>query len=237
MKKIIALMLVVGCIFALTSCNLFNDSDTNDNGDDVGKVDNSEGIAAIQSVIDASAPDIAQISVVLNSSLGVLNGEYVVTYNEDGSAVVNYTYELFNDFSEDSIADSFKSTYTGVVTVMPDGTVSDNLNGIASVEAITFDITLDQEKLQNVILSANTINAKITKDNTLSVLGVALDYDANIVISIGKNGVASVAISYVSAAGPVDIVSLYTYIEEEPEEDAEEGTEDGAEEGSEEVTE
>ena len=237
MKKIIALMLVVGCIFAFASCNLIPGFGTGDSGGDTGKVDNSEGIAAIQSAIDASAPDIAEISVVLDSSLGTLNGEYDVTYNEDGSAIVNYYYERFNSFGDDGVSDGFKSEYTGIVTVMPDGTVSDDLGGVASVEAITFDITLDQNKLENVVVSSNTISAKVTKANTLSVLGVALDYDADLVISVGKNGVASVAISYVSASGPVEIVSVYTYIEEEPEEDAEEGTEEGTEEGSDEVTE
>ena len=112
MKKIIALMLVVGCIFAFASCNLIPGFGTGDSGGDTGKVDNSEGIAAIQSAIDASAPDIAEISVVLDSSLGTLNGEYDVTYNEDGSAIVNYYYELFNSFGDDGVSDSFKSEYT-----------------------------------------------------------------------------------------------------------------------------
>lgn len=228
MKKIIALMLVFGCIFSLASCNLIPGLGTDDPGEDIEEVDNSEAIAAIQSAIDASAPDIAEISVVLVSSRGTLNGEYNVSYNEDGSAVVSYSYELFNSFEEGSISDGVKSTYTGVATIMPDGTVTDAPGGIASVEAVSFDISLDQSKLQKVVVSANSISAKVTKDNTLAVLGVALDYDADLVISIEKNGVASVAISYVSASGNVDIVSVYTYIEEEPEvEDTEDGSEDG----------
>lgn len=242
MKKIIALMLVIGCIFALASCDNISSIvgsipgfGTEDPGNDTNEVDNSEGIALIQSAIDASAPDVAEISVVLVSTLGKLNGEYTVTYNEDGSAVVDYSYELFNSFSEDSFAGGIKSVYSGVTTVMPDGTVTDELGGVASVEAVTFDITLDQSKLENIVLSANSISAKVTKDNTLSILGVALDYDADLVISVGQKGVASVAISYVSASGPVEIVSVYTYIEEEPEEETEEETEEneGAEEGAE----
>ena len=236
MKKIIALLLVVGCMLAFASCNLLPGSgDNGDGNDNVVDVDNSEAIAALQAAIDASAPDIADISVVLNSELGKLNGEYDVTYNDDGSATVIYSYELFNKPGE---GDGFKSTYTGETTVSPDGTVADALGGTASVEAVTFDITLDESKLTNVIVSQNSISAKVAKANTLAVLGVALDSDAEFVISVGKNGVASVAISYVSGSGVVDIRSTYTYIiEEETEEDTEDGIEDGTTEDSEEVTE
>ena len=239
MKKIIALLLVVGCMLAFASCNLLPGSgDNGDGNDNVVNVDNSEAIAALQAAIDASAPDIADISVVLDSSLGKLYGEYNVTYNEDGSATVVYSYEKLNSLEDGNIADDFKSTYNGEITVSPDGTVADAIGGISSVDAVTFDIILDESKLTDVIVSQNSISAKVAKANTLAVLGVALDSDAEFVISVGKNGVASVAISYVSGSGVVDIRSAYTYIiEEETEEDSEEGTEDGTTEDSEEVTE
>ena len=241
MKKIIALMLVIGCILAFASCDLLpgSNDDTNDNTDnnnDIVEVDNSEAIAALQAAIDASAPDIAEISVVLDSSLGKLYGEYNVTYNKDGSATVVYFYEKLNSLEDGNIADGFKSTYTGETTVSPDGTVADAIGGTASVEALTFDITLDASKLTNVIVSQNSISAKVAKANTLAVLGVALNSDAEFVISVGKDGVASVAISYVCESGVVDIRSAYTYIIEEDTDDAD-GTEDGTTEDSEEVTE
>lgn len=230
MKKIVAFMLVIGCMLAFASCNLIPGFGGDDKDDDV--VD-YEAIAAIQATIDASAPDIAQISVVHKSSFGELNGEYVLSYNEDGSAIVNYTYELFNSFEEGSVSDGIKSEYTGVTVVSPDGTVVDELGGIASVEAITFDITLDADKLKDVVVTTGSISAKVAKADTLTVLGVALGYDADIVITVGTNGVASVSISYVTASGTVDIASIYTYIiEEEPaegEEEPAEGEEEPAE--------
>lgn len=229
MKKIIALMLVVGCMLAFASCDFISGLTGNDGGNDnVQNIDNSEAIAALQSVIDSSAPDIADISVVFDSSLGKLNGEYYVTYNEDGSATVLYSYEKFNSIGE---GNGFKSVYTGETTVAPDGTVTDALGGVASVEAVTFDITLDGSKLKNVVVSQNSISARVDKADTLAILGVALDSDADFIISTGKDGVVSVAISYMSASGAVDIVSVYTYIIEEETEDTEEGTE---EEGTEE---
>jgi hypothetical protein len=105
---------------------------------------------------------------------------------------------------------------------------------------VTFDITLDGSKLKNVIVSKNSVSARVDKADTLAILGVALDSDADFIISIGNDGVASVAISYMSASGAVDIVSVYTYIiEEETEEGTEEeGTEEeGTTEGSEEAAE
>lgn len=206
MKKIIALILVIGCMLALASCN---DSDSGE------VVVNAEEIAAIQAEIDASKPDVARISVVLVSSLGSLNGDYTVAYNEDGSAIVNYSYELFNSFEESVASNDIKSTYTGLTNISPDGTVVDELGGIASVEALTFDIKLDASKLKEVVVATGSISAKVAAADTLSVLGVPLGHDADLVIFIGKNGVASVSISYMTSSGAVDIVSTYTYIVEE----------------------
>ena len=223
MKKILALILIVSCIFTLCSCGLFkknDDNNDNDNGSNNTQTggDNNSGnetpaidvaaIAAIQAKIDASKPVTADITVTLEAALDDLLSEYNVTYNDDGTATVVYTYEKFNTFDEDS--DEYKSSYSGTVTVGADGTVSGDI-GTASVEALTFDINLDTSKLATAEVVAGVLTATVKAANTASILGVNLGSDASIVVSTNASGVSFIAISYISAAGPVEIIATYTY--------------------------
>ena len=223
MKKILALILIVSCIFTLCSCGLFkknDDNNDNDNGSNNTQTggDNNSGnetpaidvaaIAAIQAKIDVSKPVTADITVTLEAALDDLLSEYNVTYNDDGTATVVYTYEKFNTFDEDS--DEYKSSYSGTVTVGADGTVSGDI-GTASVEALTFDINLDTSKLATAEVVAGVLTATVKAANTASILGVNLGSDASVVVSTNASGVSFIAISYISAAGPVEIIATYTY--------------------------
>lgn len=218
MKKILALILLVSCIFTLCACGLFKKDDTtnpstggsnNQSSGDKAPVVDTAAVATVQAKIDASKPVSALITVTLEATLGDLNSEYNVTYNQDGSATVDYAYEKFNSFDDD--ADEYKSTYTGTVTVSADGTVNGDLDGTASVEALTFDIKLDASKLDSAELVAGVLTATVKAANTASVLGVNVGADATVVISTNANGVVFIAISYTSAAGPVEIIADYTY--------------------------
>lgn len=217
MKKILAIILVIGCVLSFAACNLFKK--------DNERTDDASDIPAIQAKIDASAPISAEISVVLKSSLGNLNGVYNVTYNEDGSAFVSYSYEQFNKFEEGSSTTELKSTVTGNTTVSADGKVADSIGGVASVEAVSFDIKLDENKLESVKIDAGALSAKIKAADTEAVLGVALAYDVDIIITTGSNGVTAIAISYTTTSGPVEINASYSYPVPEVEEEGEESAE------------
>ncbi|MBQ7390728.1 MAG: hypothetical protein IJW02_06455 [Clostridia bacterium] len=233
MKKIIALALVLCCVFSLASCK---DKNKDDNKN---KVDVSAYISEMQTALDSSAPDVADVTVKLSASLGDLNGSYNVTYLEDGAALVVYSYERFNSFEDGAMADDIKSTYTGTTLIGPDGSsVSAGSDTVVAevLGTIHFDYNLDKSKLQSVTASSGVLSAKIAAADTEAILGVALDSDADIVITAGSLGVNTISISYNSASGPVEIVAVYTYIVEE-ETEGEEGTEEGTEEGSDEVSE
>lgn len=209
MKKILALLLVVCCVFALASCK---------KEEAEAPVVNAEDITPIQAKLDASMPETATVTVTFKSTVGTLNSEYFVTYNQDGTATVVYTYEEFNKISESS---EFKSTHTGETTVLADGTLTANPEGIASVEALTFDINLDSTKIYSATVTSGILSIVVKAENTAAVLGVNLGVDATVVITTGSLGVGSIAISYTTAEGSVDIVSTYTYYVE-PEEEVEE---------------
>ena len=202
MKKILALILIVGCIFAFASCGLLGGGK-----DETPPAD----VSSIQQAIDASAPVSAKITVELNAVLGDLNGEYNVDFNSDGSATVNYSYELFNEFNVDSVELGPKSTYTGVVTVSADGQLSEEIGGVAAAEAVSFDIALDEALFETVTVESSVLRGTVKADNTYDILGVALDYDVELVILTGNGRVTSIIINYVAESGPIEITATYHY--------------------------
>jgi hypothetical protein len=215
MKKILALILVVSCVFALGSCKLVKkifgkDTET--------PVVNAADITPIQEKIDASMPETATVTVHFKSTLGELNSTYVVTYNTDGTATVSYTYEKFNAIGEGKNA---KDSFTGETVIGANGELTTPAEGIAAVEALTFDINLDASKLYSATVTSGILNAVVKAENTLAVLGVDLGVDANIIVTVGTLGVGSVAISYVTEDGEVEIVSTYTYYVAPEEEEGE----------------
>ena len=211
MKKIIALVLAVGCIFALASCK--------PKAEPIDPVDR-EAVAAIQAKLDAASPETANITVQLDAELGTLNGSYNVTYDlEDGSATVVYTYEYFNEIGE---GNGFKGTVgPETVTVSADGILSEEINGVGAVEALTFDINLDPSKLLSASYNANLFTAKVKSTFTKAVLGVAIASDVEIAIATTTLGIASITISYDTNDGPVEIAATYTYYVEPEEEEGE----------------
>lgn len=213
MKKIIALALIVACVFTLASCWWKKEEVEN-------PVD-LEALAAVQAKIDASSPETANITVTLDSELGELNGNYKVTYSmEDGSATVEYTYEKFNELVAGK---DFKETVgPDTVTVSADGTLSEEVGGVSAVEALTFDLTLDADKLVSASLNAGVLTAKVQSAHTASVLGVAIDSDVDVLVTTTATGVSAIAIAYDTAEGRVEISATYTYYVA-PEEEGEEG--------------
>lgn len=200
MKKIIALVLIIVCTLSLASCQFFGDTYEPETPDD------SASIPSIQAKVDATAPKGADITVTLKTTLGDLNGSYDVLYNEDGTATVNYSYEKFNTLGEGST--ELKSTTTGTVTVAADGTVNGDL-GTEGLTAVSFELKLDADKLNSVAINAGVLSATVKAENTEAVLGVALSYDAELIVATGSTGVTSMTVAYTTSVGEVEIVTVY----------------------------
>ena len=204
MKKILALILAFGCIFAFASCGILG------LGTDQTPTE-KETVANIQKAIDESAPVSASITVKFESLIGELNGSYDVSYNNDGSATVDYSYERFNEFTLDSVQDEFKSVVSGNVTVSADGVLSEEIGGVASVEAVTFDIELKEEYFTSVSVANSVLRGTIKSENTFDALGVDIMYDVDLVVFTGNGRVTSIVISYESENGPIEISAMYRY--------------------------
>ncbi len=204
MKRILALSLILICVFAVSSCTLIDSLLPKE-------LEVPESIADTQAIIDASKPKSAEVAVAFDSSLGKLEGHYNVTYNDDGTASVKYKYELFETIDINASSTATKSVEEGEVTIAADGTVSGDLGGVASLEALTFHINLGGNKLVDPVLEAGILTAKVAAVNTAEVLGVELGYNADFVIVTGNGRVNSVAIFYATDYGPVEIKAVYSY--------------------------
>ena len=200
MKKIIALILVIGCMLALASCSFFGNTTPEE-------PDDSYAIPDIQAKVDASAPNGADITVTFTTALGVLNGSYKAVYNEDGTATVEYSYEKFNTIGAGD-NNELKSTVTGTATVAANGSVTGDLTA-DGLNAVSFDLALDEAKLSNVAINAGVLSADVKADDTAAVLGVALGYDAKLTVATGTDGITSMTVAYTTTSGDVEIVTLY----------------------------
>lgn len=175
--------------------------------------DYSNEVNNIQSIIDKSTPNAKKIDTLLDSKNGKLTGYYNITNNEDGSTTVEYNYEKF-----DKDANVVK-TYVNTLTVEADAALpEDVIKDDAFINAMSLIVKLNAEKLKDIVIVSETFSAKVKATDTKEVLGVELDSDVYMVITVGRDNITTLDITYESADGKVSISVDYTYIEEVTEE-------------------
>ena len=92
-----------------------------------------------------------------------------------------------------------------------DGQLSEEIGGVAAAEAVSFDIALDEALFETVTVESSVLRGTVKADNTYDILGVALDYDVELVILTGNGRVTSIIINYVAESGPIEITATYHY--------------------------
>ena len=206
MKKIWILLLAIINLVAIIAIMLLGLNGCSGTGSSI--TDGSATIADYAAAISASNPKSATVSITYdNTALGItLKGEYVITYNVDGTATVVYSYDKLNGIgSEDMI-----STVTGTVEISASGALSGSLDSTVAAAA-TKKINLDASKMSYVI-AMGTIDASIKAADTAAVLGTALGSDAKLLMRMTSEGViGSYSVTYNTASGPASVVCIYGY--------------------------
>ena len=210
-------MLVLACAFccvALVSCGETNPPDSGDNGNTGDDNNTSVDLTAFQSAVDATDPASSVITTAMECELGDLSGRFEITYKEDGTSSIVYSYEKFLPL--DAASGEVKETVSGTVNVNADGSFSDggSFNGQNSV-AVSFKLNLDTEKLDGVRVEGNSLMATVKAANTQAVLGVALGSDVTLIVVKGENGLSSVSMAYAidvsGLAGTASVACDYNY--------------------------
>ncbi|MBQ8302709.1 MAG: hypothetical protein IJX97_04070 [Clostridia bacterium] len=196
MKKIIALLIAITCVFAMVSCG--------------GNGGETVDVTAFKDAVAATAPTAVEIETALETELGTLEGTFNVTYATDGSAVIEYSYEQFNELGESSNTTEVKNTVSGTVNVGADGSYSDGGALVGSVSAAGgFTINLDTAKMKDCEVNGNVLTATVEAANTEAVLGVAIAYDVNVVLTKGETSLVSLTLTYTTDAGLATVTCEY----------------------------
>ena len=194
MKKIIALLIAITCVFVMVSCG---------GGETVD-------LTAFKDAVAATAPATVEIETALETELGTLTGSFNVTYADDGSAVIEYAYEQFNELGESNNVTETTKTVSGTVTVDKDGAYSDGGALVGSVSAAGgFTINLDSSKMKECEVNGNVLTATVEAANTEAVLGVAIAYDVTVVLTQGETSLVSLTLTYVTDAGVATVTCEY----------------------------
>ena len=166
---------------------------------------NEDTLAAYNSALAKTNPAEAIISVSVNTAIGTLNGTVTITYNEDGSSVIVYSYEQFNPIA--SGADE-KSTVSGQITCDKDGNYSGSISGVVSL-SVALKLNLDTKLLDDVRFDDNVCSVLVKAENNLAVLGVALGADAKLVLFRTDDVISSYTLAFSNENGSVSIACEY----------------------------
>lgn len=194
MKKLLAIILALACVLSLWACG-------------PAATDLTQYTQAIAN----TAPGSAIIDVTMNDTeFGIeLKGVYNITYNEDGSASVEFTYNKLNP-----AASSSKDMYeekSGSATISADGKVEgDGVDGsVVAATLIKLNLTAP---IKSSVVARGILTADIEQANTAAVIGVELPSDATLELRMADTEgtkIGQATINYTNDRGAVRIVCQY----------------------------
>ena len=193
MKKIISVVLIVACFSMLFSCSLFGFSTKN-----------------FEKAMENTNPSKVTITTsTTTAGLGTINGNYVVTYNEDNTATIKYNGERWAGIPTDGseIGSETKVSFSGTVTRDASGVYSDP----TFVEDVELALSLNVGEIKDSTISVDgkTLTATVAKADTATVFGVAYNFDVVLTIVRGENAVERITLAYTTGANEVSIRCEY----------------------------
>ena len=189
MKKIIAIVLSVVCVFALFACG----------SESAYQKDAKEFIDAFKNTTVSSL----NVTVTVDGSAGKLTSTYSTVYNEEGFGTMTYHIETIAGL--DSAEDI--DVKEGVVTVDPQGKV---VNGEEIIAPAGTKFDIGSSLIEKYQITGNTLTVTVDKEDSAAVIGVAAMSDVVIVVSkTSANTIASVSLSYTGSDGQVAIACVY----------------------------
>ena len=193
-KKIIAsLVLVVYTVFSVFALASCGDGPLNE----------------FSKAISATDPSVVNGSVTMYTEYGPLVSSYTASIAEDGSYVINYEYELFDEIG-DGTSNEISSKYTGTVTYK-DGTYSDSsLAAKITADAAAAKIKLDDKKMSyNISEDGNVLSATVKAAKTKAVFGIEYAADVNLTLTKNAGKIVSLNMTYTLTEGKVEVTANY----------------------------
>lgn len=146
------------------------------------------------------------VSTKLVSALGELNSQIQTRFNPDGSAVIDYYIERFD---EDFTSDSVISSKSGTVTYA-DGKYSDGGELVGEVSAVTeINLSFAEDKMEYSI-NGDVLTATVKAENTKAVLGIEIAADVTLVVTKNATKIVSATMNYTIAdIGDFTVICTY----------------------------
>ena len=209
MKKIVCLILALCCIFSMVSC--------------FGGGDDENPDKAFFDAVAASKPtQIKTLTYYTEEGKDPLNGTFETTIlNEDGDFTFVYSYVRIATLEDaengDVVINGNRATVSGTVyykngKYSTDGEVW--FSKAPSAMEKQLKLELDREKLGEYEMndSKTTLTATLSPEAAAEVLGIVIEADSDIVITVSTNGtyLTRVTVSYTKGAANVTINTSYS---------------------------
>lgn len=179
MKKILTLILVLTCAFALFAC-----------GEDAAPVYTEEAADFI-TAFGATTVSSLKVTVTADTAEGTLTSTYTTVYNADKTGTMTYSIETIPGL--DSTEDL--EVLTGTITCDASGKWSDEaISGKLGATGVKFDI--DSSVIKNYTIDGNTLAITVPAVDTQSVIGYAVGSDALISVIKADGKIASITLTY-----------------------------------------
>ena len=190
MKKILTLILVLACAFAMFSC-----------GEDITAPVYSQDAADFIAAFGATTVNTLNVTVTAETAEGTLTSTYTTVYNADKTSTMTYSIETIPgiESTEDLVV------LTGTVTCDASGNYSDGgeISGKLGATGVNFNYTSD--KITNFEVDGNVLGIVVAAADTQAVLGYAVGSDALVTVTKADGKITSVTLSYTG----VTIVAQY----------------------------
>ena len=196
MKRLLSILLLAACVFALASCG-------------ESELDN------FVSLVDSAEPSSVKTLTTVITAEEVFHGTYLTTIEEDGFRF-DYSYERYADVSE--ALDNYIETVEGSV-YYKDGKYSEDGENWSlaqpTVDNYAVVLNINEANFDDYILSEDgkTLIATFSSEKSELVLGRKISASAEITMVVKTNGVylTTISISYLSELGEVRIDTSYAY--------------------------
>ena len=189
MKKILALILVLACSFALFACG----------GPEAPSY--TEAAAEFITAFGSTTVNSLNVTVTTETAEGTLTATYTTEYHADKTSTITYSIETIPglDSTEDLVV------LTGTVVCDAQGLYSDGGEIAKKLGATGIKFDYDSNKITTFEVDGNVLAITVAAADTEAVIGYAIGADALVTVTKADGKITSVALSYTG----VNIVCAY----------------------------
>ena len=189
MKKILALILVLACSFALFACG----------GPEAPSY--TEAAAEFITAFGSTTVNSLNVTVTTETAEGTLTATYTTEYHADKTSTITYSIETIPglDSTEDLVV------LTGTVVCDAQGLYSDGGEIAQKLGATGIKFDYDSNKITTFEVDGNVLAITVAAADTEAVIGYAIGADALVTVTKADGKITSVALSYTG----VNIVCAY----------------------------